>query len=531
MKKYFNIEGACNQNEHYMVNLEQRIQEIKKLVGQRKYFSINRGRQYGKTTTLDCLQEKLCGQYSVFYISFEGLAEESYRSEHAFCQVFAGLLYDTINYGETKGIADSARHALKAMSGADGGNADFRRLSNLLSMICETSDMPVVLMIDEVDQAGGQPVFLSFLGMLRNKYLKRRVRPAFQSVILAGVYDVRNLKLKIRPETEHQKNSPWNIAAKFTVDMSFSRQEIERMLEEYEQDCRTGMDTAELAGMIYDYTSGYPFLVSAICKIMDEELAEKGQNGELFPVWTKEGVLEAVKELLSEKNPLFDSLVNKLEDYPRLREMLHSMLFHGNKVLFNPDNHVIDVAAMFGFVKNDQGVMAVANRIFETRLYNLFLSEAETRNQMFAAGAMDQNQFVKNGFLDMDLVLEKFMVHWGDLYSSADEKFVEDYGRKFFLLYLMPIISGTGNYYIESRTRDNRRTDVIVDYRGKQYIIEIKLWRGEEYNRRGEAQLADYLEAYHVKKGYLLSFNFNKNKVAGIKERKCGDKVILEVVV
>ena len=123
------------------------------------------------------------------------------------------------------------------------------------------------------------------------------------------------------------------------------------------------------------------------------------------------------------------------------------------------------------------------------------------------------------------------MVHWNDLYHAADEKFIEENGRKFFLLYLKPIINGTGNYYIESRTRDNKRTDIIVDYRGQQYIIEVKIWRGDEYNKRGESQLADYLETYHEKKGYLLSFNFNKNKNVGMKEFVCGNKVILEVVV
>ena len=60
---------------------------------------------------------------------------------------------------------------------------------------------------------------VTFLGMLRRKYLTRRAEPTFQSVILAGVHDVKNLKLKMRPDAEHQYNSPWNIAADFTVDM------------------------------------------------------------------------------------------------------------------------------------------------------------------------------------------------------------------------------------------------------------------------------------------------------------------------
>ena len=53
------------------------------------------------------------------------------------------------------------------------------------------------------------------------------------------------------------------------------------------------------------------------------------------------------------------------------------------------------------------------------------------------------------------------------------QKFVEANGRKFFLLYLKPIINGTGNYYIEAQTLDERRTDVVVDYLGEQFLIEI----------------------------------------------------------
>lgn len=70
-----------------------------------------------------------------------------------------------------------------------------------------------------------------------------------------------------------------------------------------------------------------------------------------------------------------------------------------------------------------------------------------------------------------------------------------------------------------------------MDKNQRQYIVEIKIWRGDEYNKRGERQLAEYLEAYHVNGGYLLSFNFNKKKVRGIKEVLGDGKRILEVVV
>lgn len=66
---------------------------------------------------------------------------------------------------------------------------------------------------------------------------------------------------------------------------------------------------------------------------------------------------------------------------------------------------------------------------------------------------------------------------------------------------------------------------------GRQNVVEMKIWRGEEYNRRGEEQLFDYLDYYHLDRGYLLSFNFNKRKQAGVKEIRYKGKTILEVVV
>ena len=84
---------------------------------------------------------------------------------------------------------------------------------------------------------------------------------------------------------------------------------------------------------------------------------------------------------------------------------------------------------------------------------------------------------------------------------------------------------------MESRTRELKRTDIIVDYRGEQYVIEMKVWRGEEYNRRGEEQLVNYLDAYHKDKGYMVSFNFNRKKQIGVREIAVGRKILIEAIV
>ena len=70
--KYFNTEGSCKPEEHYMVKLDDRLGYIKRmLVERKKYFVINRGRQYGKTTTLSALEEYLKDDYIVLSLDFQ----------------------------------------------------------------------------------------------------------------------------------------------------------------------------------------------------------------------------------------------------------------------------------------------------------------------------------------------------------------------------------------------------------------------------------------------------------------------------
>lgn len=84
---------------------------------------------------------------------------------------------------------------------------------------------------------------------------------------------------------------------------------------------------------------------------------------------------------------------------------------------------------------------------------------------------------------------------------------------------------------MESRTRNMERTDVVVDYQGEQFVIELKVWRGNAYHEQGKVQLLEYLEHYHLNREYLLNFNFNKNKKIGVKEQKIGKKTLIEAIV
>ncbi len=527
MKKYFNITGPCNRERHYMVNIDKRLQETKALVDNGDYFVINRARQYGKTTILKNLKTFLSEEYFVFSISFEGFTGDVFQSENVFCQRVFKLLYTSMIYGNSGMIPEAIVEECRDMFTDKKNDVDLWTLSDFISRLCQQLAKPAVLLVDEVDQASNQQIFLAFLGTLRDQYINRSDRPAFQSVVLAGVYDIKNLKLRIRSEQEHQYNSPWNIAAKFDIDMSFTPDDIRGMLEEYAADRELSFDYDAVSGLIYDYTCGYPFLVSAICKNIDEQILP------LHPeyAWGQEGIMESIHLLLKYPNTLFDDMIKHLTEYPDLANILQNILFEGQEYPFNAYAKVFNVGIMFGFLKDSHGQVAVSNKIFETHLYNYFLAEEIASNSAERMAVSDRNQFIEHGHLNMRMVMDKFVQYYSDIYSNSDNIFVEKYGRKIFLLYLKPIINGTGNFYIEAQTRDLTRTDVIIDYAGEQFIIELKIWRGETYQKQGEQQLFQYLEFYHKNTGYLLTFNFNKHKETGMREIIFKDKILLEYMV
>lgn len=531
LKKSFNVNGICYPDENYMVNLDGRMKEIKRLVDNQKYFVVSRARQYGKTTTLWALKQYLKEEYVVFSMSFQRMGSAVFRDEYTFSREFAKMFIRIIK-NKKQGITGLAEAEVRALEwSVKDGKMNLADLFHLLSNLCETSAKPAVLIIDEVDSVFNNQVFLDFLGMLRDYYLDRKQTAIFQSVILASVFDIKNLKQKIRPDEVQRYNSPWNIAADFDVDMSFSIQDIAGMLADYEGDHQTGMDIGKVAEIIYGYTSGYPYLVSRLCMILDERIAGREEPEAGKCMWSEAGIIESVKLLLNESNTLFDDMRKRITDYPELKRMLYAILFYGQDFAYNPDNFVIDLGKMFGFLKESHGQVVIANRIFETRIYNLFLSEELLDDKSYKAASEIKSQFFQGGHLNMDEVMIKFMRHFTDVYGDSTDVFKEENGRRLFLLYLKPIINGKGNYYIEAQTRNQRRTDVVIDYLGQQYVVEMKIWRGEEYNRRGEEQLFDYLEYYHLDKGYLLSFNFNKKKQIGAKKIRYKEKVILEIVV
>lgn len=526
----FNTTGVCVPERHYMVDISDKVNQIINLIDAGKYFTINRARQYGKTTTLTALTRSIVNRYHVISIDFQAIGDAGFKTEQSFVQEFARLILNKGKIGLA--IPDEIACKLNDIVNRTTNKAKLGTLFDILTSWCEQADKEIVLIIDEVDSATNNQVFLDFLAQLREGYIRRDSAgvPTFKSVILAGVTDVKHIKGKIREDSQHKLNSPWNIATDFDVNMGLEQSGIRRMLEEYSADHGISMDAEYISQELVAYTAGYPYLVSRLCQIMDEKLVPD-KFRQLEEVWTRNGIDEAVKRLLLENNTLFESLVGKLVNYPLLKSTLKSILMEGVSIPFNGYQEELSQMLMYGFIRNKNGFVAISNRIYETFLYNLFLSDEIMQNNVFyRESSLQKNKFVQDERINIREILSGFIKTYTDIYGPLQDKFTENEGREYFLLYLKPIINGTGNYYIEAQTRDQKRTDVIIDYCGNRYIIEMKIWHGERYNSEGERQLSEYLDYYHLDTGYMLSFNFNKNKKQGINRVDINGKVLYEAV-
>lgn len=277
------------------------------------------------------------------------------------------------------------------------------------------------------------------------------------------MYDIKNLKLKIRQDDEKKYNSPWNIAVNFNVDMSFNSDEISTMLKEYSEDKNVTISIKEISEIIYFYTSGYPFLVSRLCQIIDENQL----------LWNEENINRSVKELLQENNTLFDDLVKNIENNNEFKDYIFDLIINGTEKTFNIHNPLINLGVIYGYLKNIDGRVKISNRIFEQMLYNYFSSKLENKTDMSTYN-FKENFIIENG-LDFERILLRFQQFIKEQYSSIDSKFIEREGRLLFLAFIKPIINGVGFDFKEVQISEEKRLDIVVSYLSSKYVIELKI--------------------------------------------------------
>jgi hypothetical protein len=385
-------------------------------------------------------------------------------------------------------------------------------LMDYLQRWCEHNPKPVVLFLDEVD-ALRDDNFLAMLYQLRSGFTLREHGGFPQSMALIGLRDVRDYKIRIRPDSESLgTGSPFNIKSKSLFMEGFSAAEVNDLLDQHGSE--TGQwFPAEVKAELFRLSQGQPWLTNALAaQIVHEILA----NDVSQPI-TLDLVHRAREELIERRDTHLDSLVDKLRE-PRVQAVVEAII-NGAAPDFNVFDEQVNYCADLGLITRSNPVR-FANPIYQ-EIVPRVLSLGFQRNipedySELAWYLRPDPSGGPNGAptggttgarLDMDALLRAFVT----FYRRHSDAWLERYdfrevGRQLLLMaFLQRIVNGGGR--VEREMAVGRgRADLVIEFGPDRFALELKLKHDRFSEPEGREQLARYLDRLGLEHGYLLLF-------------------------
>ena len=361
---------------------------------------------------------------------------------------------------------------------------------NYLTDWARNSSLPIILLIDEIDSLYDD-VLIAVLRQLRDGF---QFRPgAFpSSVALVGLSDVREYK------------------AKSLTISNFSHLQISELLQQYTDEGGQVFGD-EVVDLIYLLTAGQPWLVNALANEITVEIL-LGDTSKPVTV----GIVDQAKEnLIMRRDTHLDSLIDKLMDV-RIRPIVDAVI-SGADVEFDSFNDNLQYAMDLGIIKKSGSGIMISNEIYKEiipRVLNLsFLVNIEAK--------ISPQWFIKaDGHLDMDALLREFQ----DFYREHSESWLDTFsyhesGKQLLLMaFLQRIVNGGGSVDREMAV-GRGRTDLVIEFNGDLFVLELKIKRSNTNIERTYKQLFHYLDQLNQTHGYLVFFELRKSDIISWEER------------
>ncbi|KJJ85774.1 ATPase domain protein, prokaryote domain protein [Candidatus Omnitrophus magneticus] len=493
-KRYFNTTGFCMPERHYMIDPLRNQKIIFDLIEKTQYFTIHAPRQTGKTTLLHELAHRLNkeGNYISVVFSVESAGYRSITEEIANKKIINSLYSSSGQYLNKKNCPIPPEKYTKDLT-----------LENYLIDWAISQTKPIVLLLDEIDSLYDD-VLVSVLRQLRNGF---QIRPKrFPSTVaLVGLRDVREYKTKVRPsEVSLGSGSPFNIKAESILLGTFTKEEITELYSQHTKD--TGqIFLKEVVDRIYELTGGQPWLVNAIAR----EIVVKILNEDFTKKITLDHVESAKENIIQRRDTHLDSLLDKLKE-SRVKNIV-SAIINGDSLVYDNFNDDLRYVIDLGIIKDINNDIVFANEIYGEiipRVLN-FQLQKNIREQGTTSWYIKSN-----GKLDMDKLLKAFQ----EFYSENSEVWLERFDYKeagphlLLMAFLQRVINGGGRINREMAVGTGR-TDLLIEFNGDKFVLELKLKRMPSARQKGLDQISRYLDTLGMTKGYLILFEIKPSSI------------------
>ena len=488
--RFFNTAGPCRPEWHYTVDPLPRLDGVRELIAGHHYFVLHAPRQTGKTTYLQALAQQLNkeGEYTALQVNIQEAASGLDPREAMLIAANALVSHARFELPETEQPPSTKAFDWQHENSFRG----------YLESWCRENPKPIVLFIDEADSLLDD-MFLALLRQLRAGF---ELRPtAFpQSIALVGLRDVRDYRIKVRPDsTSLGTGSPFNIKSESLFMQGFKETEVNQLLDLHESE--TGqLFSAQIRKEIWRLTQGQPWLTNALARQIVEKILH---NDFSLPI-ALEHVQQAREQLIQRRDTHLDSLVDKLRE-PAVRKVVGAII-NGNIPDFDVFNDEVNYCADLGLVTRTNPIR-FANPIYQEiipRVLSLGFQHGIPEEYS------DLQWYIRDGKLDMDALLKAFQ----EFYRENSEAWLGRYdfrevGRQLLLIaFLQRIVNGGGRVEREMAV-GNGRTDMVLEYAGERFVIELKLRYQDWDEAKGITQLARYLTRLGLQQGYLLLFETN----------------------
>ena len=525
--RFFNTEGPVRPDDHYAIAPLDRmdVDELLTLIRAKRYFVLHAPRQTGKTSALIALRDLLnsgeVGSFRCVNVNVEPAQVARDDVARGIRAVLSGLAMNARRLGDS--YPDEVWPDVLAKAGPEDA------IKELLARWCEANPTPLVLLVDEIDSLVGDTL-LSVLRQLRAGY-EHRPGGFPQSVVLCGVRDIRDYRIRSSTGEVIAGGSPFNVAAKSLRMGDFTEAETRALIAQHTEETGQRFSAAALDA-VWTQTRGQPWLVNALCAgacFDDKAGRDRSRTIEADDIYA------AREELILSRRTHLDQLAHKLEE-ARVRRVVEPILSGGEA---RHDGRDLEYVRDLGLIDTGEPPR-IANPIYAEVVPRELGYILQSSLDVQAAWYVDDD-----GSLNMTKLLTAFAMffgehseHWLGRFSDYPEA-----GPQLILqAYLHRVVNSGGR--IEREYGLGRgRTDLLVLWPREadqpsdlweRFVVECKVLRDSDRKslawtvERGVEQTLGYMAKCGAEEGHLVVIDRRagaeeRGRSEGAEERRVGE--------